>query len=224
MKVEQIIRSKRKTFALVVKRDGSLVVRAPMNATDDQIETIVQKKETWIREKQALVLDYYPQTSAKEFVNGEGFLYLGHSYQLAIVEDQSEPLRMADRFYLARPALDRAPEVFTDWYRQRALEVLSARVAWYAGKHGFDYQRVKIMNARTRWGSCGPKGNLNFAWRLVMSPLKVVDYMVIHELVHLQDRNHSKAFWERIKTIMPDSPQQIAWLERYGHTLSLNGH
>jgi hypothetical protein len=221
MKIDQIIRTKRRTYALIVKRDGSLVVRAPKHATQEQIQTLVSQKERWIISKQELVKSIYPAVSPKEFVDGEGFLYLGKSYPLAIVEDQDEPLKLTDRFYLDRSALVNASAIFRNWYQAQAYELISKRVAWYAAKHGFAYQQVKIMDARTRWGSCGSKGRLNFAWRLVMAPLRVIDYVVIHELVHLHEKNHSKSFWGKVKTIMPDCSQQVAWLKRFGHTLTL---
>ncbi len=223
MKIDQITRTKRRTYALIVKRDGSLVVRAPKEAAQEQIEALVNQKESWIKTKQELVRSIYPAVSPKEFVNGEGFYYLGKSYQLAIVDGQDEPLQLIDRFYLDRSVLANASDIFRNWYKAQAYEVLSKRATWYAAKHGFVYQQVKIMDARTRWGSCGPKGRLNFTWRLVMSPLRIIDYVVIHELVHLHVKNHSKKFWGEVKTAMPDYQQHIAWLKNYGHTLTLDG-
>jgi predicted metal-dependent hydrolase len=124
-------------------------------------------------------------------------------------------------FRLAQSALPRAEVVFEKWYRKQAHEVLTGRVHWYAAKHGFEYKQAKITSARTRWGSCNSAGTLSFSWRLVMAPMPVIDYVVIHELVHLQVRNHSKKFWSRVGVIMPDYEQKIDWLEKNGHLLSL---
>ncbi len=84
-----------------------------------------------------------------------------------------------------------------------------------------DYKSIRITSARTRWGSCSSKGNLSFTWRLVMAPPQVIDYVVAHELAHLQVRNHSPAFWQKVKTIMPDYLQYRRWLDAHGHLLTL---
>jgi predicted metal-dependent hydrolase len=217
-----IIRSKRKTFALEVKRDGSLVVRAPLRATRAQVEALVSQKSDWIKSKQELVKSLYPPAPPREYVNGEGFLYLGQSYQLAMVDGAAEPLVLSDQFNLARPALPDAQAVFKAWYRQQAFDVISRRVEWYASLNGFVYQQVKISNARMRWGSCSPTGALSFSWRLVMAPLRVIDYVVVHELVHLQVKNHSRDFWGKVKTHMPDYREQVAWLKQNGYRLTLS--
>ena len=217
-----IIRSKRKTFALEVRRDGSLVVRVPLRATRAQVEALISQKGDWIKAKQELVKSLYPPVPPKEYVNGEGFLYLGQSYKLAILDGAAEPLVLSDQFYLARLSLPDAPAVFKAWYRQQAFDVISHRVECYASRDGFVYKGVKISQARTRWGSCGPTGALSFSWRLVMAPLRVIDYVVVHELVHLQVKNHSTDFWGKVKTLMPDYQQQVAWLKQNGHRLTLS--
>jgi len=220
-RIDQIIRTKRKSIALIVQRDGRLVVRAPIGATDEQIFAVVQKKNGWIHSKQETVLSTYPQVIEKEFVNGEGFWYLGTSYRMRIVDDASCPLELDTFFLLDRSALPLAREVFTNWYKDRALLVISERVAWYAAKNGIDFKQVKITSAQTRWGSCSSKGILSFAWRLIMAPVPVIDYVVVHELVHLLEKNHGKAFWAKVKSIMPDYKQKIEWLDVNGQLLNL---
>jgi len=221
MKIDQIIRTRRKTFALIVQRDGSLVVRAPLRASDKQIGDLVQEKEKWIIAKQEAARRMYANTRPKEFVNGEGFLYLGKSYKLAIVDGNQPALSLSDQFYLTKSALPHAEAVFKAWYKQRAKQIISERAAWYAAQNGFVYQRVNITGARTRWGSCGRRGTLNFTWRLIMAPLRVIDYVVIHELAHLKQKNHSKVYWNEVKRLMPDYQQQIGWLKANGDTLRL---
>jgi hypothetical protein len=220
-KIDQIIRTKRKSIALIVQRDGRLVVRAPIDATDEQILTVVQRKNGWIHSKQEVVLSTYPQMVEKEFVNGEGFWYLGTSYRLRIVDDASHPLELDTYFLLDRSVLHRARDVFTAWYKERALLVISERVAWYAAKNGINYKQVKITSAQTRWGSCSAKGTLSFSWRLVMAPVPVINYVVVHELVHLLEKNHGRAFWAKVKAIMPDYKQKVEWLDINGHLLRI---
>jgi predicted metal-dependent hydrolase len=182
---------------------------------------LVQKKEKWIIAKQEAARQTYAKALPKEYVNGEGFLYLGKSYKLAIVDGNQPALSLSDQFYLSKSAIPHAAAVFKAWYTQQALQIISERAAWYAAQNGYVYQRVMITDARTRWGSCGPRGSLNFTWRLVMAPERVIDYVVVHELVHLQQKNHSKVYWDKVKRLMPDYQQQIDWLNKNGHTLCL---
>lgn len=221
IKPERIIRTKRKSIALQITDEGVLIVKAPTDVDDRTIEKVILKHKSWIKKKMEYVERRDPRFSKREFVNGESFLYLGRYYKLEIVEGQKEPLKLEDRFYLSKNALPYAKEVFINWYKEKAYEKISERVDWYARMVGFKYNRVNITDAEKRWGSCSSKGNLNFSWRLIMAPLRVVDYVVVHELAHLEIRNHSKDFWIKVKTIMPDYKEYEEWLKKYGYLLRL---
>ena len=221
MKIDQIIRTKRKSIALIVEPDGRLVVRAPMRISDVDIKHLVKQKERWIREKQKQVKDKSTQSKPKIYMDGEEFLYLGKSNKLKIVADLNPALVLSRKFYLSRRALPKAESVFIEWYRERARAVISERVKLYAARHGFKYRKIRITSARTRWGSCSSMGNLNFTWRLVMATLEVIDYVVVHELTHLRVKNHSKEFWNQVERIMPDYKQRLRWLKENGQKLTL---
>ena len=225
--IDELIRTKRKSIALIVERDGRLIVRAPMRTKEAVIRDLIEKKAGWIQAKQHYAKTTYPPYVPKEYVNGEGFWYLGKIYRLEMRMSTSDgekfdsPLVLNGSFNLSKATLPQAESVFTQWYQQQAYQVLSERVAWYAAKHGLTYQRVKITSARTRWGSCASNGTLSFTWRLVMAPVPVIDYVVVHELAHLQVKGHSKEFWGKVKLMMPDYEQRIEWLEVNGHLLKL---
>lgn len=221
MKIEKIIRTKRRTIALQVTDNATLIVRAPFGVDNDTILKVVQKHKKWIEKKEKEIKTRDPQFSPKEFVNGEGFLYLGKYYKLEIVDNQKEQLKFKNGFYLSKDALPQAREVFIKWYKKAAYEKISERVKWYAQKSSFKYNKINITNAQKRWGSCSLKGNLNFSWRLIMAPLRVIDYVVIHELVHLEEKNHSKKFWNKIKVIMPDYEKYDKWLKKNYYLLRL---
>jgi predicted metal-dependent hydrolase len=221
VKIDQIIRTKRKSIALIVEPDGRLVVRAPMRISDANIKHLVKQKERWIREKQKQVKDKSTQSQPKVYMDGEEFLYLGKSYQLKIVADLNPALVLSRKFYLSRHALSKAESVFTEWYREQARAVITKRAKLYAARHGFEYRKIRITSARTRWGSCSSMGNLNFTWRLVMAPPDVIDYVVVHELAHLRVNNHSKEYWKQVEGIMPDYKQRLKWLKENGRKLTL---
>ena len=138
---------------------------------------------------------------------------------MKIVDSQEEPLKFENGFYLSQMRY-RAKEVFVKWYK-KWLRKISERVCWYAQKRDFKYRKVNITNAQKRWGSSSSCGNLNFSWRLIMAPLPVVDYVVVHELVHLEERNHAKSFWNKVKMLMPDYEKHKDWLKQNGYLLRL---
>jgi len=208
-------------MALIIERDGRLTVRAPFRATDETIQQFVKRKAKWILKKQEDVKAYYPRFVPKEYVNGEGFWYLGNIYKLQLADEKKPLLYLNGNFQLARVAIDKSPIVFERWYREQSHRIISERVQWYSAKYGYSYKQIKITSARTRWGSCSERDTLSFAWRLVMAPVPVIDYVTVHELVHLQVKNHSKKFWAKVAVIMPDYKQKIEWLEKNGHLLNL---
>ena len=120
---------------------------------------------------------------------------------------------------LIAAAQKRGRQVFTNWYKERALEIITERVNHFSAQYGFQPKQVKISSAKTRWGSCSANGTLNFTWRLIMSPLSVIDYVVVHELAHLRVRNHSRKFWQVVESIDPDYKTKRKWLREYGETL-----
>jgi len=225
MPTYEIIRTRRKTVALVVKPDGQLVVRAPLRATKKQIQQAVEQQAEWIRATQEKALVRYHPLVPKQFTSGEEFWFLGKVYRLEIVNaGGARPVELAldepgGRFLLDRLAVPQAQLILTRWYRQQAARVMAEQVSLAAARHGFSYTRVKINSARTRWGSCSSRGSLSFPWRLVMAPLPVIDYVVLHELVHTRERSHARIFWEQVQAIAPDYKQHKKWLKENGHLL-----
>ena len=221
MEIKKVIRSKRKTISLQVSDDATLIVRAPFKVSDEIINRVILKHSNWIEKKKKEIKSREVKFSKKEFVNGEGFLYLGNYYRLRLVENQKTPLNFENEFFLSKEYLAQAKDIFIDWYKGRAYEKISERVKWYAQKRGFKYNKINITNAQKRWGSCSCLNNLNFSWRLIMAPLSVIDYVVVHELVHLVEKNHSRAFWNKVKMLMTDYKKHQEWLKRNGHLLRL---
>jgi predicted metal-dependent hydrolase len=226
--IDEIKRSNRKTIAILIRRDGTVIVRAPRRASLKHIQEIIDQKADWIREKREFILKTFPQAKPKEFVSGESFWFLGRVYPLEVVApasprlNDSYPLALADRFYLARTACKRGMQVFEAWYRKQARQVLEQRMQELAAQYGFTTPNIRITSARTRWGSCSTSGYINFTWRLVMAPLEVIDYVVVHELVHLVERGHTRDFWQKVKAIMPDYKQRSAWLDKNEGLLKLS--
>ena len=214
----QIIRSSRKTLSLIVKSDGSLIVRVPLRTSEKSIREFIEKNRGWIEKNQAKALATLPPV-AKQYSSGETFLFLGNTYPLEIVKEQTTNLLLDQHFKLAESAQSEAAITFEHWYRAQARQILQERVNVYARQHGFQYQKIRITSARTRWGSCSATGSLNFSWRLTMAPLEVVDYVVVHELVHTIIHDHSKRFWRKVEMILPTYKEHRTWLRKNGGQL-----
>lgn len=221
--VDQIIRSKRKTIAIIVHRDGKVLVRAPLRAPERAIRAFIDSKSNWITEKK-LQAAQHVALPLRKFADGEKFLLLGKEISLRLVPTQSATLVLQDAvFSLSKKALPRALAVFEHWYKGWARQTLTGRVQFFAAQHGFRYEKIRITSARTRWGSCSSRGVLSFTWRLAMAPLEVVDYVVIHELAHLKIKNHSVVFWTEVARLMPDYKRHRDWLKKNGQFLTLDG-
>lgn len=216
----RLVRSKRRSVALVIERDGALTVRAPLRMAEAEVRRFVEAKSDWIKRKQA--------EAAKEalvphqFEDGELFHFLGKAYPLRLVPDPAPALVMdGDGFRLSRSRQADGRALFAAWYRAQARAILAERLERFACSHNLKPSGLRISSARTRWGSCSRKGRLSFSWRLVMAPLEVVDYVIVHELAHLREMNHSQAFWALVEAMLPDYKQRRAWLKKNGFLLQL---
>jgi hypothetical protein len=221
IKIEKIVRSKRKTIALVATDRATLVVKVPYFVSKVAINKVIEKHKSWIN-KRIAIAKTIEKPSSKGFISGESFLYLGRAYRLFIVyAQQEEPFKFDNAFYLREDMQPFAKDVFINWYRDSAQKFISERVNYYSNLAGIKYNKVKITFAMKRWGSCSHKGNLSFTYRLVMAPIFVIDYVVVHELCHIIEHNHSKAFWEHVKVILPGYKNAREWLKEKGQILDL---
>ncbi len=222
MKIDQIIRTNRKSISLEIKPDGRLIVRAPITASDALIKSMVEKKADWIAKTKNRLARQYPTIKEKSFKPGEYFWYLGEKYPLDLKERQRPLLELDGAFYLYKGAQNRAREIFVAWYREETRQITADLIHKYVKKYRFNVNQVRITSARTRWGSCSGKNNLNFTYRLSMAPLDVIDYVVVHELVHLKVHNHSKTFWNAVAEIKADYKKNRTWLKEHGTLLTLD--
>jgi predicted metal-dependent hydrolase len=207
---------KRKTLGLIVERDKSVVVLAPDGTSTETVEAFVERKKFWLFEK----IKYSPKFGEPKpqtpFVSGKAIPYLGKNYKLDVVEESIDGIHFASKFQVSRDKLDRAPRLLFIWYKDRAKEKIIPKVERYARQLGVEYNDILISDLKYRWGSCTLKGNLNFNWRLIKAPHFVINYVVIHELAHLLELNHSDRFWNIVKVQMPNYLEAKEWLRVNG--------
>ncbi len=217
----------RQTTDIVIERDGVVRVRPPLQMTPQQVDETVFSKRMWIYRNLAEWHDLNATRVVREWVNGESFLYLGSSYRLSLVDEQDETLKLKDgRFQLLRTVMeaggrDAAQQAFEQFYKDKGLPRIQRRVAHFAPKVGVTPGKVQVKELGYRWANCTPSGNLEFHWKCLMAPLKVIDYIVVHELCHFRHRDHSDAFWNEVDKVLPSYLEHKEWLRVRGAQLDL---
>lgn len=208
---------RRKTLEIIVDREGDLVIAAPKGVEDQLLKDFVQEKKFWIYQKLAEKAELQKPQPRKEYVNGQGFLYLGRSYRLKLVDDQQAPLKLvAGRFRLRRDLQPDAKLHFIHWYSTKAQIYLNEKVQALAARMGVEPAGVKIQDLGYRWGSCGRGNRLYFNWKTILLPREIVEYVVVHELTHLHEPHHTPQFWKRVERVLPDYERRKSWLAKNG--------
>jgi hypothetical protein len=220
--IDRIVRSRRKTVALLVTPEGRLEIRAPQRLPRQQIDEIVAEKSVWIRKNMERARRAAEASPAREIMSGSRFWFLGCIYPLQLVEKTPARVHLSSEFTMQRDALPKAAALLTGWYKNQARQILTERTEYYARLFGLKYRSLRITSARTRWGSCSRLDALSFTWRLVMAPLGIIDYIVVHELAHIVEKNHSRAFWTQVERMLPDYRPRRKWLKTNGRLLDLS--
>jgi len=218
----ELKKSSRKTTSIYIERDGAITVLAPEPYDMPKIEEILEAKRSWIYRNLAEWEDLNRTRVEREFVNGEGFPYLGSTYRLQIVDNASQGLTLKNGiFLLERAVLSSARDKFIDFYKIKAKSRLPKHVNQYAKKMGVNPTGVRIQELKNRWASCSADGMLNFHWRCMMAPISAIEYIVVHELAHLKHQNHTPEFWYEIEKVLPEYPKAKGWLRLHGAGLEL---
>ncbi len=217
----ELISSNRKSIGITVDRDGKVVVNAPANLSIEDIEKHIYKKRLWIWEKQALKNSSLENISKKEFVSGESFLYLGRNYRLKIVDENSELKLKNGWFILSKNRQNKAKELFKSWYSGRLKEKIDETLEIICKNQNIKKPDFKTMDLGFRWGSCTKEGNLNFNWKMAMASIGVIDYIIIHEIVHLKIHTHNDKFWKEVYKNMPNYLEKKEWLRLNGYKMEV---
>lgn len=201
--------ARRKTLGLTVDRGGERVIHCPELATEDELARWTRSKLLWVQGKLALKERIAPLARKPEYVSGESFSYLGRNYRLRLIAQQEEALRFdGQRFLLRKDEIASGTAHFRRWYIEHGQERIIERAEWLSRRTGLPPTAVRLRDLGFRWGSCGKGGTLLFNWKLLQLPMRLVDYVIAHELAHLLEPHHTPAFWRVLDRAMPD------WRER----------
>lgn len=214
-----IQRSNRRTVSLRISPDGSILVQAPTLMPTIFIDAFIRQHEEWIRKKIS-TLQPALKVKKKQFVEGEEFLYLGIPHTLTI-GSYSQILVKDNILYFPRVLQFRIQKELSQWYIQQAKDIIHQHLSWNAKTMDVKYKEVYFSDTKSKWGSCSHDNTLQFNWRLIMAPRLVLNYVVVHELAHIKEKNHSQHFWKHVELASPSYKQHRKWLKTYGATLVL---
>lgn len=216
MTPHKIIKSKRKTLSLSINENAELIVRAPNQISNKRIEEFIIEKSKWINKNKNLM-----QSRINEMNNSQSnYLFLGNIYPLIKVNEDPNKIDFnGTEFITSIENQDKFKSSLKSWYKIKFKEIAIPRLNYFSDKYNLKINQVRFKNQKTLWGSCSSKNNINLNYLLVMAPMIVIDYVIIHELVHTVHKNHSENFWNAVEAIMPDYKKAKKWLNKNGYKL-----
>lgn len=220
----EVVRTNRKKTASIKIIDGSVQVIVPQKLSNTRVEELIRKRTPWIRQK----LRQQSETvipKPKEYVSGENFTYLGRNYRLKLLTGGLREVKLREG-YLELAVSKRTTgkdirNALVDWYEEHARERLTEKTAQYSETMGVSYNSIVVKNYKSRWGSCSSKGDISYNWRIIIAPHHIVNYVVVHELCHLKHPNHSPAYWNSVKRVIPDYKEYRQWLKKHVRELQI---
>ncbi len=207
-------------------------VSAPARTPKEEIQTFLEKNQEWILENW-VKLQEIAHKSLKNYVTGEEITYLGKKLTLRISDSRQKMIRALynkeeECLEISIPQdipqdlrQEAIREILEKWYKQTARATFLQKLDSWSREMGVSYNKFRLKEQKTRWGSCSSLGNINLNWRAIMAPEPVIDYLVIHELSHLKYMDHSQEFWEYVAVFCPEYKKHRQWLRNNGHTLVL---
>jgi predicted metal-dependent hydrolase len=223
---------RRKTVAIQVQTDAKVIVATPSSLADEEIRKIVSKRAGWIIERQKQVKRLESLILKKEFISGESFSYLGRQYRLKVItlktERDSQCKLINGRFIVVinknipkEGMSEQVKAKLLVWYLERAKEKINERINYYARLVGKMPKKTIIASQGKRWGSCSHSGIIRMNWKIIMAPVSILDYVIVHELYHLLYPNHSTEFWRKVGSIIPDYKNKRQWLKENNMLIQL---
>lgn len=221
---ERLASKSKNTITIRVDSGKKVSVKAPTDLTEGELTRIVKTKTPWIIDKFQRIAEIKEFGSIKEFISGESFLYKGKLLRLKVIPSSKEEVYTDTTTIFCKTSQKDPQRValqLEDWYKQRAKQYLENRIQRFSSKFRKKPSKVRIRNQSLRWGSCTKNGEILLNWRIIMAPPSVIDYVIIHELAHLQEKNHTEEFWEVVANAMPEYEGKREWLRVNGQSISM---
>jgi predicted metal-dependent hydrolase len=202
-----------KRARITVDEDLRLRITLPLDFSRGEVDDLIERKAQWIQKQLAF---FRGRRDARIQLCHDEILYLGEIYTFRLLPGLRRTVAIDAQGKTISSGLNLlADGVLARWYRKEAKRIIMERLTHFADTYHFTYNRVFIRDQKTLWGSCSSKRNLSFNWRLIQTPLDIIDYIMVHELVHTEILRHTKAFWERVASLYPQYRQARGWLKNF---------
>jgi len=221
--VHVTVSDRRRSVRLTVERDATVTALIPSATDEAKLARAITAKRPWLYAKLRERAETGTPRPPREFVSGEGFLYLDRSYRLLLIDEASHPpVRLhCGRLELRRDCVSDARQHLVHWYRRVGEPWLSKRIAPWAQRMEVEVTNLRVLSLGYRWGSCTATGKLNIHWAAMQLPPDLIDYVLVHELAHVRNRGHGQDFWRAVERPMPDFAARRTRLRLAGQTLWL---
>ncbi|MCX2969484.1 MULTISPECIES: M48 family metallopeptidase [Streptomyces] len=199
------------------RRPAELIVPEKTSSTD--VSRFLQQKHKWVAEKHALIQSFRARPAELDLEQPSVVWLLGRPRQIQHAPTSRTSVRPDGQRLMVGGNPAEAAAAIERWYRRKSRQHAQDLLERHAKRLGLEFRNITIRDQQTRWGSCSASRNLSFSWRLIMAPPEVFDYVAVHELCHLREPNHSKAFWRLLDVAQPTWPDAAEWLRRHGQEL-----
>lgn len=208
-----IKKSNRRSSAIQIYPDCRVVISVPLFFTDSEIQKFIDQKKNWMETHLKRFAKLPQPRKKREMVTGETFPVLGEEFRLQLITSKTPAISIhSNGILILAKHQTQAKILLQEWYQVKAAQVFRERTEQYSRRLGVNPSSVTIKNYKSRWGACNIQGEIYYNWRLAMAPLHIIDYVVVHELCHLKEYNHSKRFWAHVASVFPEYKSAKKWL------------
>jgi hypothetical protein len=215
--------NRKKTVSFQIEK-GIVKILVPKHLDKSRIDKLIKSKSKWIKTKLSKVDQILPYRK-KDYVSGEDFLYLGKHYRLKILKGKKYNIELTDKYLKitikSHTKDNKIKRLLKKWYFNNADNYLSELTNEISKKTGLNYRSVKVRNYKSRWGSCSSNGKIYYNWKIIMAPIRIIKYVICHELAHLKVHNHSPKFWMLLRSMYPNLDDAKTWLIKNKNTLDI---
>ena len=215
--------NRKKTVSFQIEK-GIVKILVPKHLDKLRIDKLIKSKSKWIKTK-LLKVDQILPYRKKDYVSGEDFLYLGKHYRLKILKGKKYNIELTDKYLKIKIKShtkdNKIKRLLNKWYFNNADNYLSELTNEISKKTGLNYRSVKVRNYKSRWGSCSSNGKIYYNWKIIMAPIRIIKYVICHELAHLKVHNHSPKFWMLLRSMYPNLDDAKTWLIKNKNTLDI---
>ena len=222
----EVIRTSRRRSASIYLDGEGIKVRVPDGISDSYVRDLIARKSPWIKRK-LREAELAAPPRPREFVSGETFSYLGKNYRLKVLNGDTSSVKLRGGYLKAIVSSslgtkeEQIRSLLVQWYQSHARERLEEKTRRYAKILQVEPGSVDVKDYKSRWGSCSAKGDISYNWRIVIAPHRIVDYVVVHELCHILEHNHSPNYWRHVERVVPDFKECRQWLKQNSKQLEI---